>query len=64
MAIPTVEANVQKKVARRLPIVVKIEGAKEVAITGDFMGWKETGIKLSRSPAGEWLSGPAPPPQG
>lgn len=56
MAVPTVVANAKKTVARRVPIVVKFDGAKEVAITGDFIGWKEDGIKLVKTPTGEWRS--------
>ena len=54
MVAPVAEAKSSKPLAKRVPIVVKIEGAKEVAITGDFTGWKEDGIKLVKIPTGEW----------
>ena len=54
MAAPVVVATSKKPLARRVPIVVKMEGAKEVRITGDFSSWKEDGIKLEKTPAGEW----------
>jgi 1,4-alpha-glucan branching enzyme len=53
MAAPVVEAK-SKPLTRRVPIVVKIQGAKEVAVTGDFTGWKEDGIKLIKATTGEW----------
>ena len=54
MVAPIVPARTQKPLSKRVPITVKMEGAKKVAITGDFSGWKEDGIKLERTPAGEW----------
>lgn len=45
MVAPMV-ARSKKPLARRVPLVVKIEGATEVKVTGDFNSWKEDGIKL------------------
>ncbi len=52
MGTPVMEAR--KSTARRVPIVVKREDAKEVTITGDFTSWKEDGFKLTKTPTGEW----------
>jgi hypothetical protein len=36
--------------ARLVPFGVKVDGAKEVAITGDFSNGKEAGIRLAKTP--------------
>ncbi len=37
-----------------IPLVVKVDGAHEVAVTGDFIGWSEDGISLHQIQSGEW----------
>jgi 1,4-alpha-glucan branching enzyme len=44
----------RKPSAKKVTFSVALEGAREVVLTGDFTGWKEEGIKLSKSSAGEW----------
>lgn len=54
MAKSRVSHQSLKSAKRRVPLVVQgIEG-KEVAVTGDFTGWSEDGIRLTRDPNGEW----------
>ena len=39
---------------KRVPIVVKLTGAREVVLTGDFTGWAKDKIRLVPSAPGEW----------
>jgi len=39
---------------RRLRFLVKLEGAKEVVLTGDFTRWAKDEIKLNPIGQGEW----------
>jgi len=54
MAAPVADSKGKQTLAKQVPFVVKLEGAKEVAVTGDFSNWKEEGIKLLKLPTGEW----------
>ena len=40
--------------AKQVQIVVRAEHAGEVIITGDFTGWSEEGIRLSKDSKGLW----------
>ena len=51
---PGTEARPKKGPTRKVDVVVRIKGAKNVAITGDFTGWREDGIRLVKAPSGEW----------
>jgi len=39
---------------KRVPIVVKLDGAREVVLTGDFTGWSKDRVRLFPSGPGEW----------
>jgi hypothetical protein len=39
---------------RRVRFLAKIEGAKEVVLTGDFTKWAKDQIKLNHIGSGEW----------
>jgi hypothetical protein len=39
---------------KRVPIVVKLDGAREVVLTGDFTGWAKDKVRLFPSGPGEW----------
>jgi len=41
-------------VGRRVPLRVRMEGADEVAIAGDFNQWDMRGNRLSHDGAGTW----------
>lgn len=44
----------RKTAKKRVPLVIQgIEG-KDVAVTGDFTGWSEDGVRLTRGPNSEW----------
>jgi 1,4-alpha-glucan branching enzyme len=43
-----------KSSQKRVLFVAQVEGAKTVSVTGDFTGWSEGGIPLSKGPDGEW----------
>ncbi len=40
---------------KRVPLVVQAPDARTVCVTGDFSGWSEEGIPLSKGSNGEWL---------
>ena len=42
---------------RRVPIEVRADGAKEVAITGDFNRWETEGLRLKLDGNGKWRTG-------
>ena len=39
---------------KRVPFVVKVDGAQEVVLTGDFTGWAKDKVRLFPSGPGEW----------
>ena len=41
-------------VRRRVPYVVKLDGAREVVLTGEFTGWARDKVRLSPAGPGEW----------
>jgi 1,4-alpha-glucan branching enzyme len=50
-----VEKKESSKLAtRRVPLVVRQNGADEVRVTGDFTDWDEEGIRLSPVGDGQW----------
>jgi 1,4-alpha-glucan branching enzyme len=42
------------RTTRRVPFRVSAPEAKEVRITGDFIGWITNGVGLSKNGNGEW----------
>ena len=42
---------------RQVPIEVRADGAKEVAITGDFNRWETEGLHLKSDGNGKWRTG-------
>lgn len=54
MPEPSVQQKRSNAPSKRVPFVVRIDGAKAVSITGEFTGWSEQGISLSRGSSGEW----------
>jgi len=43
-----------KPAHKRIAFVFRHEHAKDVVITGDFTGWTESGIPLTKAANGEW----------
>jgi len=39
---------------KRISFVFRHDHAKDVVITGDFTGWTDQGIRLTKGPTGEW----------
>jgi len=39
---------------RKVPFMTRVEGAKEVLLTGDFIEWTEAGIRLVGAENQEW----------
>lgn len=39
---------------KRVPIVVKLAGARDVVLTGDFTGWARDRVQLLPAGPGEW----------
>ena len=39
---------------RKVPFAVHAPGAREVIITGDFTGWAQDKVRLTKGTAGEW----------
>jgi 1,4-alpha-glucan branching enzyme len=48
---PVVTAANGKK---RVPFQVKLAGAREVVLTGDFTGWAKDKVRLAPAGPGEW----------
>ena len=47
-------ARTTGKPRKSVPLVVRAEGARTVAVTGDFTGWSAAGIPLNQIRDGEW----------
>ena len=43
-----------KPARKAVPLVVRVEGARAVAVTGDFTHWSSAGVPLSRNRDGDW----------
>ena len=54
MAEQNVSTRKSKSGLRRVPFRTRIDGAEEVAVTGDFTGWSGDGIRLEKDTDGEW----------
>jgi len=39
---------------KTIPFVVKLEGAREVVLTGEFTGWSKEKVRLTPAGPGEW----------
>lgn len=54
MSTRTLSRGTHKSARHPYPFVVKLEGAHDVAVTGDFIGWSSDGIALHEIQGGEW----------
>ena len=54
MASEKVKTKQAGATVKQVEFVVRAEGAKEVLVTGDFTGWSEEGIQLTKTADGEW----------
>lgn len=41
---------------RRIPFRVRLDGAREVILTGEFTGWATDRLRLQPGPQGEWMA--------
>ncbi len=41
---------------KKVPLTVRLNGAKEVVLTGDFTQWAKDKIRLTPAAAGEWIT--------
>jgi len=41
---------------KRVPFSIKLNGAREVILTGDFTGWATDRLRLYKGPDGEWYT--------
>ena len=41
---------------KKIPLRVKIVGAKEVVLTGDFTQWSKDKVRLTPATGGEWIT--------
>lgn len=41
---------------RRVPFRVRLDGAREVILTGEFTGWATDRLRLQPGPEGEWVA--------
>jgi 1,4-alpha-glucan branching enzyme len=46
--------TISKPAHKRITFVFRHDHAKDVVITGDFTGWSEEGVRLTKGPKGEW----------
>ena len=44
----------RKATARRVPVEVRLDNARDVSISGDFNGWSDVGVRLSHDGSGLW----------
>jgi 1,4-alpha-glucan branching enzyme len=56
MAEPKTATRTVETGHKRISFVFRHDHAKDVVITGDFTGWTEDGVRLSKGPNGEWLT--------
>lgn len=54
MAKPEISKSPRKPASRQVPFMTKVEGAKEVVLTGDFTNWAKDKIRLHPIGDGEW----------
>ena len=47
-------AMVAKPGHKRISFIFHHDHAKDVVITGDFTGWSDDGVRLTKGPRGEW----------
>ncbi len=57
MGTMNVSKATRKVGVRQVPIEVRADGAKEVAITGDFNRWEREGLTLKSDGNGKWRTG-------
>lgn len=41
---------------KKVPLRIRLEGAREVVITGDFTQWSKDKIRLTPAAGGEWFT--------
>lgn len=54
MALQVATKQPQAAPGRRIALTTRIDKAQEVVLTGDFSAWTTKGIRMLRSPNGEW----------
>jgi 1,4-alpha-glucan branching enzyme len=54
MTTPKPEPQGAKPMHKRISFILRHDHAKDVVITGDFTGWTEGGVRLTRNAKGEW----------
>ena len=56
MAKTEIPKGARKAATRRIPFAAKVDGAKEVILTGDFTNWAKDKIRLERTAEGKWTA--------
>jgi 1,4-alpha-glucan branching enzyme len=51
-----------KSALKRVALIVRAPGARQVILTGDFTHWSLEGLALVQNPTGEWSANLALPP--
>lgn len=51
---PASKAEARPNPRKTIPLVVRLNGARSVAVTGDFTNWSPEGVALSQIRDGEW----------
>jgi 1,4-alpha-glucan branching enzyme len=54
MSNPSIPNQVKRASTKKVPFVVRIPGAKKVAVTGDFSRWTKDGICLKNGSTDKW----------
>ena len=54
MAKASAPKGPKKADSKQINFVTKVEGAKEVVVTGEFTGWAKDKVRLKLSGPGEW----------
>lgn len=54
--------NPGKARGKRVPVVVTVEGAQEVVLTGDFTGWALDQVRLKKGQGNQWSTELVLPP--
>jgi hypothetical protein len=54
MSKPSVSDQVKRALTKKVPLVVRISGAKKVTVTGEFSRWTKDGIPLRTVSTDKW----------
>ncbi len=54
--LPAVAVAPAPSPLKKIPLRVKVPGAKEVVLTGDFTQWAKDKVRLSPASGGEWIT--------